>query len=240
MTCKEFVDSTTEYLDGVLLPSRSHEFQAHMASCINCRTYFEQTQQLIRGVGLLRNHPTPRDVPQELQEALRKPAGGQVIPSSPDQAAIETPAYRQPSAYRGRLVLAAAAVAVIAVVASWIWVKHQAPGVARTAVLDLKGWSAERGEGPTSNTAKAKLELIRGRLHLTVYLPLGSRSGNYEFQILDVSGKTAVNGQGAAALENTDMTLHLELDLSRLAPGHYGLALRRDALQWSYYPLQIR
>ena len=243
MTCREFVESTTDYLEGELTPARAREFEAHLASCSNCRAHFEQAKQLIQGVGMLRNHSSPREVPERLREALSRRAADQGPSTAGEPVAIPSEPYRTPASRHARLILAVSALAIVfAAAAPWLWRRvHPRSQSERAAVLDLREWAALRGnQSPAATASRAKLELPHTRLRVTVYLPSGSSPGDYQLQVLDASGKAAAASRDAAKPEGNDMTLHLNLDLSRLTPGHYSLALRRETLEWNYYPLEIR
>ncbi len=73
MTCKQVVGRITDYDDGVLTSSERQEIQAHLASCENCHTFFENMRHLDTA---LRKLPDPAPLPakakQELLEAFRK------------------------------------------------------------------------------------------------------------------------------------------------------------------------
>jgi anti-sigma factor RsiW len=54
LTCQELVELVTDYLEGVLDPSRLAALDAHLAACDGCDTYVEQMRQTVaalRGLG---------------------------------------------------------------------------------------------------------------------------------------------------------------------------------------------
>lgn len=60
ITCQEFVEMVTDYLENVLLPDTRKRFEEHAESCPGCETYLEQIQQTIvmmRRIG--EETPTP-------------------------------------------------------------------------------------------------------------------------------------------------------------------------------------
>ena len=53
MTCEEFVELVTAYLDGALDASTSARFAAHFDECDGCDIYLEQFRQTIGLLGRL-------------------------------------------------------------------------------------------------------------------------------------------------------------------------------------------
>lgn len=53
ITCKEFVEWVTEYLEGTLPADDRKRFDAHLAQCSSCPHYLEQIRQTIQTVGHL-------------------------------------------------------------------------------------------------------------------------------------------------------------------------------------------
>lgn len=53
LTCREFVEQTTAYLDGALDAPLLLAFEHHLDSCANCQIYLSQQRRLPR---LLRFH----------------------------------------------------------------------------------------------------------------------------------------------------------------------------------------
>lgn len=51
MTCKEFVELVTAYLDGSLPADQRAAFDDHMAVCPGCETYLDQMRATIVLVG---------------------------------------------------------------------------------------------------------------------------------------------------------------------------------------------
>jgi len=53
ITCKEFVEWVTDYLEGTLPATERKRFDAHLAQCSSCPHYLEQIRQTIQTVGYL-------------------------------------------------------------------------------------------------------------------------------------------------------------------------------------------
>lgn len=53
LTCAEFLELTTEYLDGALSDPDSARFDAHLAKCEGCATVLRQLQDQIDMTGQL-------------------------------------------------------------------------------------------------------------------------------------------------------------------------------------------
>jgi len=52
-TCRELVELVTEYLDDALTERDRGLFEAHLASCRDCRVHLEQMRQTILALGAL-------------------------------------------------------------------------------------------------------------------------------------------------------------------------------------------
>jgi anti-sigma factor RsiW len=51
LTCQEFVELVTEYLEGTLPLGERARFEAHIADCDYCLDYLNQIRQTIRALG---------------------------------------------------------------------------------------------------------------------------------------------------------------------------------------------
>jgi anti-sigma factor RsiW len=71
MTCKEFVELVTEYLEGALPPHEQERFEAHLASCNRCPNYLDQMRQTIALVGTLSEDSVPLEAGDELLRIFR-------------------------------------------------------------------------------------------------------------------------------------------------------------------------
>jgi hypothetical protein len=138
-----------------------------------------------------------------------------------------------------RLAGIAAGLLLVVAAAAWLFLR-QPSGTVRfqAATLDLTDRLILRG--PEEGPPNPPLELAKGNLNLTVYLPVGSESGVYEIQVVREPGQPVWSAQGEAKLENHKATLHVQTDMSRLKPGLYLLAVRPKGWSWSYYPLVLK
>ncbi len=64
VTCKEFVEVLTEYLDGALGACERAEIERHIVICRGCSTYVEQMRSTIDLLGRLATED-PADTPNE-------------------------------------------------------------------------------------------------------------------------------------------------------------------------------
>jgi len=66
LSCQEFVELVTEYIEGAMAPDERVRFDAHLAVCDPCTTYLEQMEHTIRAIGRL----TPDDLSPEAESVL--------------------------------------------------------------------------------------------------------------------------------------------------------------------------
>jgi len=66
LSCQEFVELVTEYVEGAMPPDERERFDAHLAVCEPCTIYLEQMEQTIRAVGKL----STEDVAPEAETVL--------------------------------------------------------------------------------------------------------------------------------------------------------------------------
>jgi anti-sigma factor (TIGR02949 family) len=71
ITCREFTELVTEYLEGAMSPEARTRFEAHMDECEGCTTYMDQMRVMLRT--LVRTHAelAPRELREELVESFR-------------------------------------------------------------------------------------------------------------------------------------------------------------------------
>lgn len=153
-----------------------------------------------------------------------------------------TAAIRQ----RRRIAYAAAAVLAVAVVGSLFVVMRsggpaavESPtGVEQSAKLDLRPFAVTRNDQPAAEAEG--IVLPRGRLNVTILLPVGYEPGEYEMQVLDAELQVRAGAKGTATIRDFVTTLEASLDLSALSPGGYRLALRRQRTDWRLFPATLR
>lgn len=65
LTCQEFVELVTDYLEGVLSPQTRARFEDHLVDCPDCPVYLRQMEAIVGAVGILSEadlSPEARDV----------------------------------------------------------------------------------------------------------------------------------------------------------------------------------
>lgn len=134
--------------------------------------------------------------------------------------------------------VAAAAVLVIAVtLGGWFIMNRPGPVTDVQARLDLRPYAQTRSD---TVDGRQPLSLPRGRLTLSMILPVGFEPGSYEVQLLDVALTSRASSTGTATMENFETTLRTTLDLGAVASGSYQLAIRRTNEDWQLFPAQVR
>jgi predicted anti-sigma-YlaC factor YlaD len=71
MTCKEFVEIITDYLEGSMTFFQRVRFHLHLGLCLGCRVYLRQMRQTIQTLGRLPEQPPPPQVRDELLRRFR-------------------------------------------------------------------------------------------------------------------------------------------------------------------------
>ena len=71
LSCQEFVELVTAYLEGTLTPAESSRFDGHLSDCGHCAHYLEQIRQTIRVTGTLRPEDISANAEEELLKAFR-------------------------------------------------------------------------------------------------------------------------------------------------------------------------
>jgi len=149
--------------------------------------------------------------------------------------------------------LIAAAVALVAVI-GWYRYIVRAKKVAEQAkleelpanapyepsILDFKSRLLLRGEDKTGSDTPAELQ--KGRLDLSIYLPIGSEDGDYQLQVLQ-QPKSPVLSTTVTARYGQDhiAILEVKVDLTALTTGLYLFAIRRtDWSGWRYLPVYVK
>jgi hypothetical protein len=135
----------------------------------------------------------------------------------------------------------AAAIAIVVIGAAVLagmgrgWFQRPA-GPLIAATLDLRPLSPTRGEEPSQ--AGTVLTLPRGRLQITIQLPVGSEDGTYDVAVMQ-AGRELQLVQGAARAQDSVMVLTVQMDLRSLGPGRYAFGVRRLGSGWQEYPLRL-
>jgi hypothetical protein len=113
---------------------------------------------------------------------------------------------------------------------------HNTEQAFRRRIVDLEGRAVTRSEGKEETKP---LVLAREPEELTIRLPIASREGAYEIQIVRSAGKPLLSAGGIAKVENGTTALAAKMDLSKLEPGKYFLCVRRVPWDWTCYPVVI-
>ncbi len=66
LTCEDFVELVSDYLEGALAPEHRTRFEDHLAVCEGCGAYIDQMRTTLRIVRRLR----AEDVPEEARDRL--------------------------------------------------------------------------------------------------------------------------------------------------------------------------
>ena len=93
---------------------------------------------------------------------------------------------------------------------------------------ELRGAGGARGASPSSGIQ----HLPRNELNLTVYLPLGSRAGEYELEILGSKDETMWDARGVAMIKDGLTSIPVKGDLRSLTAGEYRFRFRRPNETW--------
>lgn len=103
-------------------------------------------------------------------------------------------------------------------------------------VLDLRKRGISRGE---NNNQDGDLALPKGRLKLSIFLPIGSEEGDYQVRI---SGRQnqLLTVPGRAVVKNHITVLTIDVDTSAFEKARYSLAIRQAGWGWYRYPLKVK
>ena len=66
ITCKEFLDNVSDYVDGALDAGLRVSLEAHLARCPGCWVEFDETRRTVEIVQNTECHPLPKDVHDRL------------------------------------------------------------------------------------------------------------------------------------------------------------------------------
>jgi anti-sigma factor RsiW len=71
MTCREFVELVTDYLEGRLAAGERETFEAHVALCDGCQAYIEQMRATLTALGRIPEESITPAAREELLHAFR-------------------------------------------------------------------------------------------------------------------------------------------------------------------------
>jgi hypothetical protein len=137
------------------------------------------------------------------------------------------------------LTLVATAAVLLFAVGGWLWVRaRHSVQTTETAFLDLRERSVARGQNP-SDTSQPPLEISRTTKHLVLDLPIGSKEGPYDVELINATGDELLRTSGTAELRDHINRLRVDIDLSGVEAGAYFLGVRQTSLEWTRYPMRV-
>jgi len=71
LTCEEFVELVTDYLEGALDPETEERFLRHASDCPGCETFLDQIRTTIDLVGRIRPEQVDPETLDHLLDAFR-------------------------------------------------------------------------------------------------------------------------------------------------------------------------
>ena len=75
LTCNQFMDELSEYLDEDVEPGLRQELEAHVAHCPNCWVMVDTTKKTLKIYKGLEAEPLPDDLKFRLMEAIHAKVG---------------------------------------------------------------------------------------------------------------------------------------------------------------------
>ena len=66
MSCEQFVELVTEYIEDAMDPATKQRFEEHLALCPGCVTYLDQIRETVRQAG----HLHPEDLSAAARDRL--------------------------------------------------------------------------------------------------------------------------------------------------------------------------
>ena len=71
LSCREFVDLVTDYVEGALTSRDRRAFEAHLAECGGCESYLDGMRRTIELTGRLSEDDVAPEMERELLAAFR-------------------------------------------------------------------------------------------------------------------------------------------------------------------------
>ena len=72
LTCKQFLQELSDYLDDQLDPKLKQELQKHVSECPNCWVVCDTTEKTIKVYKGMEPQAVPGDIQSRLMEALKR------------------------------------------------------------------------------------------------------------------------------------------------------------------------
>ena len=71
ISCREFVELVTDYLEGRLSTEERERFERHLEVCPGCQAYLEQMRATLRALGRIPEESLSSEAREELLQAFR-------------------------------------------------------------------------------------------------------------------------------------------------------------------------
>lgn len=71
LSCQEFAELVTEYLEDALDPAMRERFDGHLVDCLDCPVYLHQMKEIIGAVGILREEDVSAEARAVLMSRFR-------------------------------------------------------------------------------------------------------------------------------------------------------------------------
>lgn len=92
----------------------------------------------------------------------------------------------------------------------------------------------------SSGGEKKPFRLNRDREVLTIQLPVGSRAGQYEFQLRSPADEVILTKSATAKIDQGVTSFQVKADLTGLQRGQYKMEVRQVPYDWEYYPVLVQ
>jgi anti-sigma factor (TIGR02949 family) len=83
LTCKEFLQELTDYLDSTVDAELRRKLEAHINECPNCFVILDTTQKTIRVYKGVHERDVPPDVQERLMKALERKMAARLAAGKP-------------------------------------------------------------------------------------------------------------------------------------------------------------
>lgn len=103
-----------------------------------------------------------------------------------------------------------------------------------TASLDFRNRTTERSGQANPPNPQETPHLQRALLNVQIRLPLGTEDGQYSLQFRNSVGGIAAQTTGTATWDGTTETLSAQIDLRKMEPGQYTLAVSKGVSSHRY------
>jgi hypothetical protein len=97
-----------------------------------------------------------------------------------------------------------------------------------SVLVDLSQASPRRGATDNGH-ALAQISLPASRANVAIRLPLGSDEGTYAISLLTTTNRVVWSARAQAKLENHQVIIHTQADLTRVPPGQHQLDIKSTA-----------